>query len=160
MNAQESENFENKLTPAEEEVCRLVAQGLENKEIAFQLRKNAKTVANQMTSIMQKLGVSSRGELVLTRGEIKTEYYLGLILSEELKLSNSERVAFEALIDGLEPRVGRDIALRSDTSPSRIANRFHGVGNRFRLVTGRDMTLVDKFGISLACQEISNRKQT
>jgi CRISPR-associated protein Csx14 len=43
------------LTPAEREVVRLACQGLDNAAISRQLHKSEKTVANQFTSIYDKL---------------------------------------------------------------------------------------------------------
>lgn len=53
------------LTPAEREVLRLVAQGLDNGAIAHQLQKSEKTVRNQVSSIFDKLGVRTRAEAIV-----------------------------------------------------------------------------------------------
>ena len=53
------------LTPAEREVLRLVAQGLDNLAIAAQLNKSEKTVRNQVSSIFDKLGVRTRAEAIV-----------------------------------------------------------------------------------------------
>ncbi|MCE9660407.1 MAG: alpha/beta fold hydrolase [Burkholderiales bacterium] len=53
------------LTPAEREVLRLVAQGLDNTAIALQLKKSEKTVRNQVSSIFDKLGVRTRAEAIV-----------------------------------------------------------------------------------------------
>jgi pimeloyl-ACP methyl ester carboxylesterase/DNA-binding CsgD family transcriptional regulator len=53
------------LTPAEREVLRLVAQGLDNTAIAQQLHKSEKTVRNQVSSIFDKLGVRTRAEAIV-----------------------------------------------------------------------------------------------
>ncbi|MBW8316477.1 MAG: response regulator transcription factor, partial [Hydrogenophaga sp.] len=53
------------LTPAEREVLRLVAQGLDNLAIAQQLNKSEKTVRNQVSSIFDKLGVRTRAEAIV-----------------------------------------------------------------------------------------------
>lgn len=50
------------LTASEREVLRLISQGLDNKTIAAQLGKSEKTVRNQVTSILAKLGVHSRAQ--------------------------------------------------------------------------------------------------
>jgi DNA-binding NarL/FixJ family response regulator len=52
------------LTQREQEVLRLVAEGLSNKDIADKLFISPKTVENHRTNIMQKLGLHSRMELV------------------------------------------------------------------------------------------------
>lgn len=53
------------LTKAEGEVARLVAKGMSNKQIATARATKERTVANQLKSIFQKLGVQSRVELVM-----------------------------------------------------------------------------------------------
>ncbi len=53
------------LTPAEHDVLRLVAQGLDNHAIATQLGKSEKTVRNQVSSIFDKLGVRTRAEAIV-----------------------------------------------------------------------------------------------
>ena len=53
------------LTPAERDVLRLVAQGLDNSAIASQLGKSEKTVRNQVSSIFDKLGVRTRAEAIV-----------------------------------------------------------------------------------------------
>jgi pimeloyl-ACP methyl ester carboxylesterase/DNA-binding CsgD family transcriptional regulator len=53
------------LTPAERDVLRLVATGLDNHAIAQQLHKSEKTVRNQLSSILDKLGVHTRAEAIV-----------------------------------------------------------------------------------------------
>ena len=53
------------LTVREEEIVHCVANGLRNHEIAQQLHLSEHTVKNHMFRIFDKLGVSSRGELIL-----------------------------------------------------------------------------------------------
>jgi DNA-binding NarL/FixJ family response regulator len=53
------------LTKREEDVVRLVAEGLQNREIATELKLSDHTVKNYLFHIFDKLGVSSRVELVL-----------------------------------------------------------------------------------------------
>ena len=53
------------LTPAERDVLRLVALGLDNAAIARQLQKSEKTVRNQVSSIFDKLGVHTRAEAIV-----------------------------------------------------------------------------------------------
>ncbi|WP_068920909.1 helix-turn-helix transcriptional regulator [Planobispora rosea] len=50
------------LTPREQEVLRLVAQGRSNRDIASELFISAKTVSVHVSNILGKLGVSTRGE--------------------------------------------------------------------------------------------------
>ena len=53
------------LTPRERDVVRLVAEGMRNQEIALKLNLSEHTVWNYMLKIFDKLGISSRVELVL-----------------------------------------------------------------------------------------------
>jgi pimeloyl-ACP methyl ester carboxylesterase/DNA-binding CsgD family transcriptional regulator len=53
------------LSPAEAEVLALVAEGLNNRAISVRLGKSEKTVRNQMTAILSKLGVNSRAEAIV-----------------------------------------------------------------------------------------------
>jgi DNA-binding NarL/FixJ family response regulator len=53
------------LTRREEEVVRLVADGLKNREIAQKLKVKEHSIRNYIYRIFEKLGVSSRVELIL-----------------------------------------------------------------------------------------------
>ncbi|MFI0848002.1 alpha/beta fold hydrolase [Mesorhizobium sp. IMUNJ 23232] len=53
------------LTSAETEVLALVAAGLDNRAIASRLGKAEKTVRNQVSSVLDKLGVHSRAEAIV-----------------------------------------------------------------------------------------------
>ena len=53
------------LTKREEDVVRLLAEGLQNREIAHELNLSEHTVKNYLFHIFDKLGVSSRVELIL-----------------------------------------------------------------------------------------------
>jgi DNA-binding NarL/FixJ family response regulator len=55
----------NLLSDREEEIKRLVAEGRSNREIALQLKLSEHTVKNYLFCMFDKLGVSSRVELVL-----------------------------------------------------------------------------------------------
>jgi DNA-binding NarL/FixJ family response regulator len=55
----------NLLTKREEDLLRLVAEGLSNRDIARQLGLSENTVKNYMFRIFEKLGISNRVELVL-----------------------------------------------------------------------------------------------
>jgi len=58
-------NGENLLTPREEQVVALVAEGLGNRQIARELNLSEHTVKKYLFRIFEKLGISSRVELVL-----------------------------------------------------------------------------------------------
>lgn len=53
------------LTEREEQIVQLVAEGLPSKEIAAKLAVSAHTVKNHLFRIYEKLGVSTRSELIL-----------------------------------------------------------------------------------------------
>jgi DNA-binding NarL/FixJ family response regulator len=53
------------LTRREEDVVKLVAEGLKNREIAQRLSLNEHTIRNYLYRIFEKLGVSTRVELIL-----------------------------------------------------------------------------------------------
>ena len=52
-------------TRREEDVVRLVADGLKNREIAQRLKVKEHSIRNYIYRIFEKLGVSSRVELIL-----------------------------------------------------------------------------------------------
>ncbi|MTE19091.1 LuxR family transcriptional regulator [Streptomyces sp. TRM43335] len=60
------------LTERETEVTRLIARGLPTGEIAERLHLSPHTVRDHVKRVFEKVGVSSRGELV---GKLFTEYY-------------------------------------------------------------------------------------
>lgn len=53
------------LTPRENEVATLAATGLTNREIAREMNLSENTVKNYLLRIFDKLGLSSRGELII-----------------------------------------------------------------------------------------------
>ena len=53
------------LTHREEEVVHLVADGLKNREIAQMLKVKEHSIRNYISRIFEKLGISSRVELIL-----------------------------------------------------------------------------------------------
>ncbi len=53
------------LTAAEAEVLHLMAEGLDNRTIAGRLGKSEKTVRNQVTVVLSKLGVHSRAQAIV-----------------------------------------------------------------------------------------------
>ena len=68
------------LTKREEDVVRQVAEGLSNREIAEQLKLSEHTVKNYLFRIFEKLGISSRVELVMYA-----------VASSERRLGSQER---------------------------------------------------------------------
>ena len=52
------------LTPTEHDVVRLLAEGLANKDIATRLFVSPRTVQSHLTHVYNKLGVTSRVQLV------------------------------------------------------------------------------------------------
>jgi DNA-binding NarL/FixJ family response regulator len=52
------------LTSAEQEVARALARGASNADIARERASSVYTVANQVASILRKLGVASRSQIV------------------------------------------------------------------------------------------------
>jgi len=55
------------LTPREEQVLRLLGEGLTNKEIASQLSVEASTIKNHVHSILHKLSIEKRGDILSAR---------------------------------------------------------------------------------------------
>jgi len=72
------------LTKREEEVVHLVAEGLQNREIATKLKLSEHTVKNYLFHIFDKLGVSSRVELVLYEvSSVKSQQTVAVQSGEE-----------------------------------------------------------------------------
>jgi DNA-binding NarL/FixJ family response regulator len=69
------------LTPREEQVVALVADGLSNRQVAAELRLSEHTVKKYLFRIFDKLGISSRVELVLYAvnhgGRLQAEWMAG-----------------------------------------------------------------------------------
>ena len=59
------------LSGAERAVALALLEGSSNSEIARARRTSVRTVANQIASIFQKLGVRSRSEAVLAMGRLQ-----------------------------------------------------------------------------------------
>jgi DNA-binding NarL/FixJ family response regulator len=70
------------LTPREEQVVALVAEGLSNRETARELNLSEHTVKKYLFRIFDKLGISSRVELVLYAvnhgAPLKAEWLAGI----------------------------------------------------------------------------------
>ncbi|MBL8265440.1 response regulator transcription factor [Steroidobacter sp.] len=60
----ETDSWLQQLTPSERRIAHLVGQGLRNKQIADALSISNRTVECHMNTIFQKLGLSSRAQLV------------------------------------------------------------------------------------------------
>jgi DNA-binding NarL/FixJ family response regulator len=58
-------NGKNLLTPREEQVVALVAEGLSNRQVARELKLSEHTVKKYLFRVFDKLGISTRVELVL-----------------------------------------------------------------------------------------------
>jgi DNA-binding NarL/FixJ family response regulator len=57
------------LTDRQQELARLVAQGLTNREIAHRLGISVFTVRHHVSNIMRKLGVRSRAQIAFIVGQ-------------------------------------------------------------------------------------------
>lgn len=64
------ETLPSTLTPAERDVAASVLAGASNAEIAQQRGTTTRTIANQLASVFQKLGVESRAELISRLSDI------------------------------------------------------------------------------------------
>ncbi len=71
------------LTKREEDVVRLLGDGLQNREIAQELNLSEHTVKNYLFHIFDKLGVSSRVELVLYAGSRGNRLPVARVESDE-----------------------------------------------------------------------------
>ena len=72
------------LTPREEQVVALVAEGLSNREVAIELRLSEHTIKKYLFRIFEKLGISTRVELVLyavNNGAPRRAEWLGSVSS-------------------------------------------------------------------------------
>ena len=78
------------LTPREVEVTRLVAKGLKTADIAARLHLSAHTIRDHLKAIFEKVGVSSRGELV---SQLFAEHYSD-DLRETLHAAEPDRSQF------------------------------------------------------------------
>ncbi len=71
------------LTPRERDVLRGVARGLSTTEIAGELYLSTHTVRDHLKSVFDKVGVSSRGELV---AKLFAEHYQGDLLANVTRI--------------------------------------------------------------------------
>ena len=93
------------LSAREQQVARLVAEGLNNREIAAQLELSEHTIKNYIFHIFNKLGVSSRVELVL--------YAVGQRLSSKLRGGYPQK---EDLQERNQPRQA-DLTAQKELTP-------------------------------------------
>ena len=101
------------LTNREEDVVRLVAEGLQNRDIARQLELSEHTIKNYLFHIFDKLGVSSRVELVLYAVSTTERLRIPVVRSNEQEATRPEiipSVCVGAKIDHIAPRQRHDVA--------------------------------------------------
>lgn len=89
------------LTKREEDVVRLVAEGLQNRDIAKELNLSEHTVKNYLFHIFDKLGVSSRVELVLYAVSSTKRMQIAGAQTDmrEVESTNDAEIAGEMLTD-------------------------------------------------------------
>ena len=71
------------LTPHQFRVLTMIAEGLLNKQIAFELGVSEATVKAHMTAIMRKLGVSNRTQVALAASQLAVEQGVMPLLPED-----------------------------------------------------------------------------
>lgn len=81
------------LTPRERQVARLVSDGLTNSEVAQRLGLSIHTVKNYLFSIFDKIGVSSRAELILYLLSMKSQSQKPIIETTSQQKRDSKRRA-------------------------------------------------------------------
>ena len=89
------------LTPREAELVELIAQGLDNAQIAARLELSDKTVRNHITSIFAKLGVDNRSRAIVLARE--AGFGQKSALSRPLGLAVPGNLSGRAVL----PRLGR-----------------------------------------------------
>lgn len=75
------------MTPMQNDIWTLMAEGLTNKEIASRVQRGEKTIKAHATAIYKALGVTSRGRA------IALYYRPELQINPPAKVSHAERVA-------------------------------------------------------------------
>ena len=56
--------IQHRITPSEKEIVLLILDGLQNKEIAYELNKSIKTIEKHIYQIYKKFDVKTRVEMV------------------------------------------------------------------------------------------------
>lgn len=97
------------LTKKEEMVVRLAADGMLNRNIADEMKISEHTVKNHMFHIFDKLGVSSRVELVL------------------YAVSTSKRIQFSAKNDSDDDEAPSLVSLKTAANAGRVAAAMRGI---------------------------------
>lgn len=106
------------LTKREEDVVRLVAEGLQNREIASKLKLSDNTVKNYLFHIFDKLGISSRVELVLYAASSTKSLQTAVQSDEqEREPAGSLKIADELLKVANQSSGSRDPALERRRPP-------------------------------------------
>jgi len=65
------------LTPQQVRVLMMLSEGLLNKQIAYELTVSEATVKAHVSAILQKLGVESRTQAVITAKKIEGDHFGG-----------------------------------------------------------------------------------
>ena len=108
------------LTKREEDVVRLLAEGMQNRDIAKELKLSEHTVKNYLFHIFDKLGVSSRVELVLYAVSSTKRVQIAGVESEK---QDSEPAGDEELAGKLLTDAGGGSGAKSSQSRGRKPKR-------------------------------------
>lgn len=115
------------LSPMEVRILEMSARGLSGKHVAYELGSSASVVSECVTSIMIKLGITKRTDLLRFARQVACAH------EEEVALSDAERAILRMLDQGL---TNAQIAASRNTSVNTVANqvakilRKSGAGNR------------------------------
>ena len=132
------------ITPREQEVAALIAQGLSNQQIAERLVLTPGTVANHVANILRKLGARSRVEVAVKiardQGRSDAETILGLLETLREVDSGTAREAMEHATTVLATTFGADkvdaffydaatnLLIAFGTSQTPLGQRQHELG--------------------------------
>jgi DNA-binding NarL/FixJ family response regulator len=84
------------LTKREEDVVRLLAEGMQNREIARELNLSEHTIKNYLFHIFDKLGVSSRVELILYAVSSTKRMQIASVQSDDQEYETAGNLALAA----------------------------------------------------------------